>query len=184
MAQAGGRPSRVRFPFLEEGGEPVEMGVRLLNDEDLDRCRLDAVQWVRGQADRLKIPGGAPALLAINADLLDRETDRMVVSQAFLDVETLDQDEPEKFFASPQQVRGLGTLTIDGLIQLYRGHAESVNPYHGLSEEEVSGLVDAMGKDSAQREAALSMWGLYDVHTLQSFVRTLVSLLGSSSTGK
>lgn len=177
MARGRGGVSRVPFPFLgdapTDGGEPVMVGVRLLLDSEIDQCKIDALQYVRGAADTLKL--SVHEMLSISPELLDREEKRMVLYQSFLDVDTLDSAEPQRFFMAPGQLRQLDALLVDTLMELYLAHQNEANPLHGLDEGEVAELVDALGKVSESKDTPIGLLlGLYDAPTLRHFVRILI----------
>jgi len=174
-------PSRAVFPFL---GEEVVVAVRLLSDAEIDRCRVDAARWVQDKAKALKM--SSHELLTIDANILDRELQRRTIAKAFLDVDTLDQERPDPFFANTDEVARLDALTIDTLTEVYLDHQNELNPLHGLDDEQAEEFFDALGKvfEDPRGPNLDRVLATFDAPTLRRLLRISVVRHASSTAGK
>ena len=181
LAAARRVPSRAVFPFL---GEEVLVAVRLLSDHEIDRCRVDAAQWTEAKAKALKM--SSRDLLAIDANILDRELQRRTIAKAFLDVDTLEQERPEPFFANTDEVARLDALTIDTLTEIYLDHQNAMNPLHGLDDEQAEEFFDALGKafEDPLGPNLDRVLATLDAPTLRRLLRISVVRRASSTIGK
>lgn len=181
QAMLRGRRSVRLVPFPGFGAEETgstEVGVRILTEEEVDEARAEATQYIGGLAKRYGVD--AREFLSLDAETLDREVQRQIVTRAFLQPTPDAEGVRKRFFPAAQGVRQLDTVLQDALFHLYLDHQNYVNPMHGYTEEEVAELAEALGK-GAEPPALL---GLFDVRTLRSLVRILAVRLCSSLTGK
>ena len=166
-----------------DGGDAVEVGVRILIEEEIDEARLEAVQYINARAKKLALD--PHALLLIDGDLLDREITRQLIFRAF--VETTEDTETKSrkpFFPSPTAVRQLDSVLVVTLFEVYLDQQNFVNPLRAIDDAEVGELVDALGKERGV-DVILSQ---YDAPSLRSLLHFLASELrtlrgGKSSTG-
>lgn len=171
-----GRRAITTMPF--PGADEVEIGIRILTDDETDGARMAASQRV---IDAAKKRGLDPTqLLLIEPELLDREMQRQVIWRSTVNVETKDADKPAPFFPDPDDIRGLDTIMVETLFQAYVDHQQYISPLKSLDEKETEELVNALGKGPIG-EVILSQ---YDAPTLRKLVRSLASLLVSAQPSK
>ncbi|MEQ8721041.1 MAG: hypothetical protein RID81_07175 [Sandaracinaceae bacterium] len=159
-AMLRGRRDVRRYPF--PGLEGVEVGIRILSDDDLDNARLEAQRYSR----KVK------ADLEADPDFIARETERQIVWRSCVDPEDTSA-EPRRFFPSDADVRTLDSVTVRTLLDSYMEHQEYVYPWNELDESEVGALVEALGKERTP--------GVLLAHfapdTLRRCVRTMARML-------
>lgn len=163
------------------GSEDTELqaGVRILLEEEIDECRLEATEWIKKKAAAIKLD---PAmLLSIDAELLDREIERQIIYRAFVDLEKKpDAHDYDPFFQAPQAIRQLDSVMVRTLFEIYSNHQQYVNPLKGLEPEEAKELAEALGKV----HGAEAILGQYDAPALRLLVHILAAQLRSAPTGK
>ncbi len=168
----------VPFPGFGDQEEQLEIGVRILTEEEVDEARAEASQYVAGLAKRYGVD--AREMLALDSETLDREVQRQIVTRAFLQPIADAEGVRKRFFPAAQGVRQLDTVLQDTLFHLYLDHQNHVNPMHGITEEDAAEIVEALGKEPEPP----ALLGLYDVRSLRSLVRILAVQLWRSRTGK
>lgn len=181
QAMLRGRRSVRLVPFPGFGADEAgsaEVGVRILTEEEVDEARAEAAQYIGSLAKRYGVD--AREFLSLDAETLDREVQRQIVTRAFLQPAADGDGNRKRFFPAAQGVRQLDTVLQDALFHLYLDHQNHVNPMHGLTEEDVAEIVEALGKEPEPP----ALLGLYDVRTLRSLVRILAVRLYSLLTGK
>lgn len=171
----GRRAVRV-MPF--PGVEGAEFGVRILLDEEIDHARMAAIDYLKNFTKRLQMEIGQ--ILLIEPEFLDREIQRQIIWRSFVDPEHKNEENPPPYFADDEDIRKLDSVLVETLFQCYLEHQNFVNPLTGLSEEEVGGLVEALGKGLI----STAILGQYDAPTLRKLVHTLAVQLASSQTSK
>ena len=171
-----GRKALGRFPFPGSEGDAM-IGVRVLTDNQVDTARYNAQAHIEGRCKRV----GLPLVDFINVDpeSLDREHMRQVLLFAIVDPES-DPQEPEPFFKSDDQVRGLDSVLVQQLWEIYLDWQDAVNPRLKLTEEEVKDLCESLKKEPN----AMAILAHIERSTLQSLVRTLAITPKTSPTGK
>lgn len=157
---------RVPFPGTERDASPVEVGIRILLDDELDDARLEAVRYLKAKKFDVQI----------DPEILDRAIVREVISRACVDPEKPDRP----FFASAEQVRQLDAVLVATFHQHYLDHADEVNPTLRLTEEGADELAERLGKE----QGASVLLSSLDAPTLRSLVRTLARRLESSRAGR
>ncbi len=150
-----------RYPF--PGQPELEVGVKLLTEEEQDGIRLRAQRKV--EQDKAK--------LILDPEYLDRLIRRETVFMAF----RVAGSDDESLFEDAAQVATLDALTVTALYELYLFHANALDPYAFASAEEVKELVQQLGK-SANAAALLSLYGS---DTLRSLLLTLVAIQHAKS---
>lgn len=118
------------LPFARE----IEVGVRLLSEQEIDEARLEAQRYVKK----------VNADVSVDGDFIERETRRQIVWRAFVDA----ADKERPFFASDALVRGLDAEMVTALFELYYEHQSWVSPLRNLDADGVKELADALGKAS------------------------------------
>lgn len=163
----------------EEEAEVIEVGVRILLDDEIDDARLDAVQYVQGRAKARRLD--LNAMLAVDPEIVDREITRQLIFRAFVQPkEDLEKKDHLPFFPAPQAVRQLDSVMVETLFETYIDQQNYVNPLRTIDEDEARELVDALGKEHGA-EVILSQ---YDAPSLRSLLHTLAVLLRASRPGK
>ena len=167
------------FPGIPDTEDDiVEVGVRVLLDNEVDDARLEATQYLIGKAKAMRIDYGL--LLHSDPELLQREIQRQLVYRAFVQPEPEENGEHKSFFPSPQAVRQLDAVIVETLDEIYDDQQEHVNPLTGMSDEAVRERADTLGEGRGA-EAILNSC---DAPTLRTLVRILASRLSSLQTGK
>lgn len=167
----GSRSMRI-YPF--PGHRDITIAVRLLSDGELDDVRAAAQAVVRDQA---KKRGWKPeAMVEIDPDCHQRAIERHIVFRSMFDPETIQNDDPARFFETPEDVAKLDSSTVTMLMHLYLEHQEWVNPLEVLDQEQVDELIDALGKASAP-EVFLAGFA---PNTLRRFAISMASRLRGS----
>jgi hypothetical protein len=146
------------MPFAHE----IEVGVRVLSDQEIDDCRLEAQRYVEKRG----------AKMDIDPDFLERETRRQIIWRAFVDA----ADRESAFFASDAAVRELDAEMVRSLFDLYSEHQVFVSPFRHLDAAGVKELAEALGKEHDAR-AYLADCGS---DTLRSLCLTLASAVRST----
>ena len=154
-----------RAPF--PGQDEVEVGVRLLTDREIDLARFEAQMYLEMQCKKVHL--SLAEFVNVDPESLDREHQRQVIFRAFVDPET-PADRPAKFFASIEQVRGLDSVVVQQLWELYVDWQDTVNPRLRLKEEEVEALSDALKKEHGK-----ILLAQYERNTLASLVRIMAA---------
>lgn len=156
-AALGGRFKVQTYPF--PGKPELSVGIKLLTDSELDKVRLQAAVFVKGQA----------ADLNIDPDFFDRAVHRELISRAFVDPER----PSEPFFPSQNDVAELDNLLVRSLYELYVTHQQALDPYAFCPPEDVEKLVETLGKS----ESSVGLLNLYDAPTLRSLLLSMGSML-------
>ena len=121
-----GRREVIRLPFPgSEDENPPEIGVRILLEDEIDAARIEAMQFIKSKADKLKM--SASEMLSIDAELLDREIERQLIYRAILNPDPEEGKDYEPFFASPQAVRQLDSVLLRSLFHVYDNHQQYVS---------------------------------------------------------
>jgi hypothetical protein len=149
------------YPF--PGLDNVRVGVRVLDETEVDALRLEAARICK-----LK-----HVEAVLDPDFFDRMVHRLTVLAAFFDIDT----KHDKFFASYEEVSRLDTLLLRTLYELYCTHVQSMDPLAYCSAEEVDVLVEQLGKS----EFVAARMSLFDKPTVVSFALSLAHRLRSMS---
>lgn len=149
-AALGGRFKVHTYPF--PGKQEISVGIKLLTDAELDKVRLQAVVYAKGQQ----------ADLNFDPDFLDRAIHRELISRAFVDPEKPE----EPFFPSQNDVAELDNLTVRSLYELYVTHQQALDPYAFCPPEQIEQLAESLGKS----ESSVGLLNLYDAPTLRSLL--------------
>lgn len=160
------RGARAYADFSWPGKPEVRISVRILTDGEVDEARQQAQVWLREWAKRR---GYDPqTVVDMDPQAFDRAVEREIVRAAFFDPTTTSSKDPERFFATSEDVRQCSTSEVHELFQLYVEHQRATSPLREAAEEEVTELEEALGK------------GQIDSGRLLGFERsTLVRLLVS-----
>jgi hypothetical protein len=156
-----GRMAVRRYPF--PGQPDLEVGIKLLTDAESDACRLRAQE----KTTKLK------ANVILDPEFFDRVIKREVIATAFRQGGADD----EFLFASEEQVRELDQQTVYALYELYAYHQQMVDPYASADEEEVTAIIDQLGKS----ETAAARLSLFDAQTLRTCVLFMAARLRATS---
>lgn len=172
-----GRRAVRRVPFPGPGvDDGVEIGVRLLADQEIDDARLEAQRYIERRCRLVKLD--YTKVIEADEEALQRACEQEIVFRAFVDPDT---DPPRPFFSTLAQVRSLDSVTLRSLIDVYLDHQEVVLPGVTLSDEDVEKLVDALGKGQEPQ----GVLAHFAPSTLRLFVRSMaVRLHATSPTGK
>lgn len=164
---------RLQFP----GRPDVTVAIRALSEAEIDQCRIEAqVEFLALCKRREWSPERA---VQIDPLLVARIVDRQMIWRAYFDVDTIDREEPDKFFPSVAHVAELDSVTITDLTNAYVEHQNFVSPARDLDAKEVDELIGALGK--GQPEAVLNTLGL---STLKLFTLSMARRLSTSPIGK
>jgi hypothetical protein len=129
------------------GAEGVRIAFRVLTELEIDETRMAAQHEVRAYA---KARGWEPQVMVdIDPDLMQRTVERHVIFRAAYDADTIESADPARFFATPDDVKQLDSVTATKLGELYLEHQEWVSPLKQLSDEELKELIDKLGKARA-----------------------------------
>lgn len=152
-AALGGRFKVHTYPF--PGKPDLQIGIKLLTDHELDKVRLQAAEFAKGQR----------ADLTIDPEFFDRAIHRELISRAYVDPEK----PTEPFFPSQNDVAELDNLTVRSLYELYVTHQQSLDPYAFCPPEDIERLVESLGKS----ETSVGLLNLYDAPTLRTLLLSL-----------
>lgn len=158
-----------------EDQKALSVACRVLTEAEIDDARVEAQARVRDEAKRRG--WDANSAVDMDPDLLQRAIDREVVFRAFYDPATTASEKPERFFPTPADVRSLDAVTLTRLASLYVEHQQTVSPLRHASDEEVTAIVEALGKAREPR-AALAP---YARSSLESLVLSMASRLRSTT---
>lgn len=162
-----------RFQIREcqfPGMPGIRLGIRILKDSEMDECRLQAVEYIKGKISKSKVDAAeTKVLMEIDPLFYDRVFYREVVSRAFVDWEK--KEEP--FFSSMEEVAELDPHTVLALFELYGTFQQEADPYRYCGPEEVEKLVEAMGKS----EILVALLNEFDAPTLRSLLLSTVRRL-------
>lgn len=147
-------PGDYKFP-----GTEVPIKVRLLTENDVDNAKIEAQRFVR----KIK------ADLEIDPDFLDREVQRQIVWRSMFEP-IASNGELVPLYASDKDVRGLDTVTLEALWNLYLEHQERKSTYRHLDQAVIDQLAETVRATPAAAAFDLSR---LDHPTL---VRLVVSL--------
>lgn len=164
--------------MLKPGEVPPDVGVRLLDEDQTDECRVRAVEHVQLKAKAIGL--GAAQLLQIDPEFLDKEISRQIIAVAFVEAVAAEDGKRGNIFPSPRAVRQLDPVIVETLSALYDDQHHYLDPLRTASEEELKELVDSLGK-GPRLEAILLQ---YDVRTLRSLLHTTVAELATLLSGK
>lgn len=162
----------------EDTEDPPVVGVRILLDNEVDLCRMEATQYLTGKAKRMRID--YDVLMRSDPEMLDREITRQLIYRCIVSTATDESGEHPAFFPSPEAVRQLDTVMIETLFEVYLEQQNFVNPLRGLNDVEVSELADALGKEPG----AAVILSQYDAPSLRSLVHFLAAELRTLLPGK
>lgn len=143
-----------------------DIGIRALTEAEIDAARLEAAAYFTK----------AKASIELDPEFLDREVRRQLIWRSVLDPDAPGEDKPP-FFPSDADVRKLDAAMVHLLFAAYLETQEEIVPSSTLSEEEVSALVEALGKEDTGERLLIS----YGPDTLRRCVRSLASHLRASS---
>lgn len=159
---------RLQFPSRPE----ITVAIRALSEGEIDQCRVEAQseflslckrrEWSPERANQID-----PLLVA-------RLVDRQMIWRAYFDPDTIDREEPEKFFPSVAHVAELDSVTVTDLTNAYVEHQNFVSPARDLDAKEVDELITALGK--GRPEVVLNTLGL---STLKLFTLSLAKRLST-----
>lgn len=166
------RPRRVSFP----GHPEIPLGVRLLDDLELDDCRVQAQVKLR---ERAKQRGwNVLEMGQIDPTLMERMVEREIVLRAFVDPDTIEAERPAPFFISEADLAQLGSTGVTDLMELYAEHQAWMNPHVNLSPEEEEAFLDELGKGQS---AEVSLTAI-EPSMLRRFVISMAKRLSASRT--
>jgi len=168
------KPRIVDYP-----GQPsIKVGVRGLDDVELDHCRVEAAQKIH---DIAKTRRWDPVQTSeLDPALLERFVEREIVLRAFIDPDTLEDETPVLFFANVHELKQVGATGVTDLMNVYIEHQEWANPNVSIGPEEEKELVDALGKEQS---AALYLTGI-EPSILRRLLISSVKRLHDYRTGK
>lgn len=161
---------RSAFP----GSQDIEVGVQLLSERQIDLARFEAQMYLERQAKKVQL--SLLTFVQIDPESLDREHQRQVILNAFVDANSDAALPPEKrplFFDNIDQVRSLDSVLTQQLWEIYVDWQDVVNPRLTMTEEEVGELVASL-KDEPMAKLILAP---IERDTLQSLVRSLAAQL-------
>lgn len=157
-----GRRAVHAVPFPGAGPDGPQIGFRLLLDSDLDAARVQASRHV-------KTLGGD---LDADPELLDRLIERQIVWRACVDPDDSSSD-PRPFFPSDHDVGKLDSVMVRSLFRAYLEVQDLVSPHARLTDEQLSELCDALGKEPG----ATVLLDQFAPETLKRCVRSMASRL-------
>ncbi len=179
----GRRAVRVmQLPGIDADELVVDVGVRILTEEDIDECHLEAIQYIREKAKKIGLD--STDVLDVDPDILDRERMRGIVFKAFVEPKPDDHGNHKSFFPVQRAVRQLDTVIVKTLFDVYLDHQNYVSPLLTGNPDEIKELADALGKGLS----SAVILSRYDAPTLRSLLHILAVELRtsrgpSSSTG-
>lgn len=168
------RPRRVTFP----GRPEIPLGVRLLDDLELDDCRIEAQRKIRQRASTRS--WNVVEMSALDPTLMERMVEREIVLRAFLDADTIESEKPIPFFAGDGDLAALGSAGVTDLMELYNEHQEWMNPHLKMSEEDERAFLEELGKGPS---AELSLTAI-EPSMLRRCVISMAKRLADSRTTK
>jgi len=164
------------IPF--PGSDDISVGLRVLTEREIDEARLDAISYVRGEADKRRID--PVQMLAIDSQLVDREAERAMLFRACIDPETASDADPKRFFDTQERLRQIDSVIVKSLFEAYLDHQDYVSPYRLLSDDEARELADAISKG----QSATALLAQFDAPMLRRLLRSMAALLSSAPTSK
>lgn len=168
------KPRRVTFP----GRPEIPLGVRCLDDLELDDCRIEAQRKLRQRATTRN--WNVVEMSALDPTLIERMVEREIVLRAFLDADTIEGDKPVPFFAGEGDLAQLGSTGVTDLMELYTEHQEWTNPHLKMSEEDAKAFLEELGKGQS---AELSLTAI-EPSMLRRCVISMAKLLSDSLTSR
>lgn len=173
------RPRVVTYP----GHPDVRIGVRALDDVDLDNCRVEAQRKLRDIAK--KRGWDVREMSDVDPTLMERFVEREIVLRAFVDADTIDHENPVPFFSNEHQLSRIGSTGVTDLMELYGENQEWQNPNLTLDAAGEEELIAALGKGPG---AELSLTGIEPAMLRRLLISTVKRLndfrTGKSSTSK
>lgn len=154
---------RVPFPTGKADAPKIEIGVRILTDDEQDIARLNAQRYVERVGCKI----------VIDPEMFDRAYQREVVSLAFFDVDTITAKDPRPFFPDADAVRSLDPVLVVSLFEIYADQQDYVNPALSLSPEQITELRDRLGKE----QSAEGLLSVLDARSLRSLLRSMGAAL-------
>lgn len=158
----------VPFPGLEG----VQVGVRVLLDQEIDDARLGAQQYYERRCSQLGLD--ASRFLQGDPDALDREFQRQMLQRALVDPES-PEDDRRPFFPADTDIRRLTSVQVQRLWEVYLDWQDAVYPRELLSKEAIDELVEALKKKDAEK----AVLAHFAPDTLASLVRSLAEQLST-----
>lgn len=168
------KPRRIDYP----GHPDLTIGVRGLDDPELDACRIEAQKKIHDLAK--KRAWDPVQVVEIDPELLQRYVEREIILKAFCDPDTVDDDKPTPFFANEHELGRVGSTGITDLMNAYIEHQEWSNPNVTLTQELEDELVEALGKEQS---AGVYLMG-FEQHVLRRLLISTVKRLHDYRTGK
>lgn len=170
---------RRAFRVIDFPGAPPEAGVkiavRVLTEAELDSCRLQSQVKLRSFCETRK--WDPTTVVDIDPGLVSRYSEREIVWSAFYDPETIDKEQPDRFFQTVRDVESLDATSLTRLHEAYNEHQEWAAPLHRMTEEEVQGMIEQLGN----AQSAPAELHRCERSTLVRFVISLASRLRSST---
>lgn len=179
----GRRAVRVmQFPSIDADEMVADIGVRILTEEDIDACHLEAIQYIRAKAKTLNLE--TADVMDVDPEILDRERIRGIVWKAFVQPAPDEHGKYTPFFPSMRAVRQLDTVIVKTLFDIYLDHQNYVSPLLCGNPDEIKELADALGKGLS----SAVILSHYDAPTLRTLLHFMAAELRtsrgpSSSTG-
>lgn len=153
-------------------GAELEVGIRILLDEEIDDARLAAQQYLERRCSKLGLD--AQRFIHGDPDALDREFQRQMLQRALVDPES-PEDDRRPFFASDSDIRRITSVQVQRLWELYLDWQDAIYPRAALEPEALDELVEALKKEEGQPDVLVH----FERDTLVSLVRSLVARLRS-----
>lgn len=137
-----------RYREVDYPGHPeIKIGVRALDDVELDHCRIEAQRKIR---DVAKVRGWDPVQTSeLDPVLQERFVEREIVLRAFCDVDTINDEKPVSFFANDHELARVGSMGVTDLMNVYIEHQEWCNPNLSLTAEAEKELIEELGKEQS-----------------------------------
>jgi hypothetical protein len=163
--------------FMFPGSDKIEIGVRLLSDEEIDTARFNSQFYLEKRCKSIDMT--LANFIQVDPEALDREHMRQILFLAIVDPDS-NPDNPEGFFGKDEEVRRLDSVMIQQLWEIYSDWQEVVNPRYKLTSDEVKELVDTIKKE----QTAKVILAHFDRSTLTNLAHFLGNELATLQTGK
>ena len=170
-----GRRDFGKFPF--PGCEQFTVSVRLLTEEEMDDCLLNAhnevLHKVRASGNTLR------EYLDETPQAIDVERQRQILFKALFTAKST-QEDAKPFFPHVDAIRTLDTVLRMQLFEEYLDWQDACNARKRLTDEQVEELVEKVKKEPSGKVSLAQ----YDAHTLRTCVRSLADRFPPSPTTK
>ena len=154
-------PAVVSMP----GNPTVDVGVRLLTEQQIDDAKLAAQRYTKERG----------ADIDLDPEFYDREKVRQVLWRACVSAEQPDEGKDRKpFFPSPRDLHQVDSQVVEGLFEAYVDLQHQRSVFVDPDDAVVERTADLMTRDESSANTLLSH---YDAPALRMLIRSLCKRL-------